>query len=137
MLDGRVSAHYERGARVVVSGAADGADLRERLAQIIKEYTGVIEIVDRLTYQTGEGAAIPAVQAAPAGGLKVSSVVLGNPSYVETVQGKRLFVGARLPNGAEIVDIQAQAVTLRQDGKLAQVTWGTPASAAQHLGMVQ
>lgn len=57
----------------------------------------------------------PPVPADP--GKRIASLVPGEPAYVVTADGARYFVGAVLPSGHRIADVQAQTLTLERDGQ--------------------
>jgi type III secretion protein D len=48
---------------------------------------------------------------------RIATVVAGDPAYVVTVDGARYFVGALLPTGHRITDIEGQQVTLERSGQ--------------------
>ncbi len=48
---------------------------------------------------------------------KVSTVVAGDPAYIQTVDGARYFPGAMMPSGHRLVGIEGQTVLLEKDGR--------------------
>ncbi len=54
---------------------------------------------------------------------KVSTVVAGDPSYIQTVDGARYFSGALLPSGHRLVAIQGNMVVLDKGGRQTRVTF--------------
>ncbi|PAX06985.1 SctD/MshK family protein [Sphingomonas lenta] len=48
---------------------------------------------------------------------KVSSVIAGEPAYIQTVDGARYFPGAILPSGHRLLAIQPDAVHLEKNGR--------------------
>lgn len=76
--------------------------------------------------QLGVGSASPAISplaAAGADGKRVTAVVAGEVSYLETADGARYFPGALLPSGHRIVSIAAQEVTVQKDGQLSHLSF--------------
>lgn len=55
-----------------------------------------------------------------ASGLPVVKVIAGRNGHVMTADGSRYFVGAVLPTGHTIVEIQRTAVIVSKDGKRSQ-----------------
>ncbi len=50
--------------------------------------------------------------------IQLRGVMVGDPSYFLTDSGARYFVGGVLPDGAEVVSIEAQQIRFRQGGKV-------------------
>jgi len=50
--------------------------------------------------------------------VTVSSVMVGNPSYFLTDEGARYFVGGSLPDGAEVLAIDATQIQFRRQGQV-------------------
>lgn len=48
---------------------------------------------------------------------KVSTVVSGDPSYIQTVDGARYFAGAMMPSGHRLVGVQGNVVVLEKNGR--------------------
>lgn len=48
---------------------------------------------------------------------KVSTVVAGDPAYIQTADGARYFAGAMMPSGHRLVGIEGQTVLLEKDGR--------------------
>lgn len=48
---------------------------------------------------------------------KVSSVVVGDPAYIQTADGARYFPGAVLPSGHRLIAIQGDSVHLEKNGR--------------------
>jgi type III secretion protein D len=47
---------------------------------------------------------------------KVSTVVAGDPAYIQTADGARYFAGAMMPSGHRLVAIEGQIVRLEKNG---------------------
>jgi type III secretion protein D len=54
---------------------------------------------------------------------KVSTVVAGDPSYIQTIDGARYFNGALLPSGHRLVAVQGNVVVLDKGGRQTRVTF--------------
>lgn len=54
---------------------------------------------------------------------KVSTVVAGDPAYIQTVDGARYFTGAILPSGHRLVAIQGNTVILDKSGRETRLTF--------------
>jgi type III secretion protein D len=67
-----------------------------------------------------DGAAIARVSDAT---KRVATVVVGDPGYVQTVDGARYFIGAVMPSGHVLRAIEAGAVVLERDGKSIRVAF--------------
>lgn len=54
---------------------------------------------------------------------KVSTVVSGDPSYIQTVDGARYFSGAMLPSGHRLVAIRGNVVVVEKGGRETQIAF--------------
>lgn len=54
---------------------------------------------------------------------KVSTVVVGDPSFVQTVDGGRYFTGALMPSGHRLVRFEGDTVVFEKNGKLTRVSF--------------
>jgi len=54
---------------------------------------------------------------------KVSTVVSGDPSYIQTVDGARYFAGAMMPSGHRLVGIQGNVVVFEKGGRETRLTF--------------
>ncbi|UVO50030.1 hypothetical protein M0208_05660 [Sphingomonas sp. SUN019] len=54
---------------------------------------------------------------------KVSTVVAGDPSFIQTVDGARYFAGAMMPSGHRLVTIQGNTVFLEKNGRETRLTF--------------
>ena len=52
---------------------------------------------------------------------KISTVIAGDPSYIQTVDGARYFSGATMPSGHRLIGIEGDTVFLEKDGRQSQV----------------
>lgn len=54
---------------------------------------------------------------------KVSTVVAGDPSYIQTNDGARYFPGAMMPSGHRLVGIQDQTLVLEKNGRQTRLSF--------------
>ena len=54
---------------------------------------------------------------------KVSTVVPGDPSYIQTVDGARYFTGALMPSGHRLVGIEGNTVLVEKDGRESRISF--------------
>ncbi|RVT93284.1 hypothetical protein [Sphingomonas crocodyli] len=54
---------------------------------------------------------------------KVSTVVSGDPAYIQTADGARYFAGAMMPSGHRLVRIQGHDVLLEKNGRETRLTF--------------
>ncbi|MBW8911260.1 MAG: hypothetical protein JF564_05095, partial [Sphingomonas sp.] len=52
---------------------------------------------------------------------KVSTVVAGDPAYIQTVDGARYFTGAIMPSGHRLIGIVGNTVMLEKNGRQTQL----------------
>ena len=52
---------------------------------------------------------------------KVSTVVAGDPAYIQTVDGARYFPGAIMPSGHRLIGIAGNTVMLEKNGRQTQL----------------
>lgn len=102
---------YRGQGTFVASGRALSHRFHQRAAELINELRGVIELdvsaVDA-PRPPGEKRPLP---------LRIVSVQVSAPAQFSTSDGVRYFVGARLPDGAEVVSIQPDRVLFRREGR--------------------
>ena len=96
-------------------------DAREKLAQAVR---GDVRALTRLTLRDDlapvETSPLRTVQDAT---KKVSTVVAGDPAFIQTVDGARYFAGAMMPSGHRLVGIQGNVVLLEKNGREIRLTF--------------
>lgn len=102
-----------RDARLDIAGRTSRLELKARIRALTQDLRDTVPIEDRVQYvdahdDTGPGP-LP---------VTVSSVMAGNPSYFLTDEGTRYFVGGRLPDGAEVLTIDAAQIQFLRQGKV-------------------
>jgi hypothetical protein len=103
-----------RNGHIYIEGRASRSALEGRIRALAADLRGTIAVEDRVTYvDAGD-------LGASAGPLPVSvrSVMIGNPSYFLTDTGARYFVGALLPDGAEVLAIDGAEIQFRRAGRV-------------------
>jgi type III secretion protein D len=110
------------GERVVeLRTAPIGEAQRERLVAAIRsDVPGIRRLKLRGDLPAAEEVVLRQVSDAT---KKVSTVVSGDPSYIQTVDGARYFGGALLPSGHRLVAIQGNLVVLDKGGRQSRVAF--------------
>jgi hypothetical protein len=110
--DLRVALHD---GRLRIAGTTEHLDVKQRVHALAEDLKGVIAIEDGVTYvDARERPAAPGPFP-----VKLRGVMVGDPSYFVTDAGARYFVGGVLPDGAEVLSIEATRISLRIDGRTA------------------
>lgn len=92
-------------------------EARDQLVAAVKSdlhEVGQIVVRDDLPAQEGEGGEVKTVADAT---KKVSTVVSGDPAYIQTADGARYFAGAMMPSGHRLVSIEGGVVHLEKGGR--------------------
>jgi type III secretion protein D len=88
---------------------------RQRLLRGARsDVSGLTQLVIREDLQSQEDAAIKTVADVT---KRVSTVVAGDPSYIQTADGARYFPGAMMPTGHRLVVIEGQSIVLEKNGR--------------------
>jgi|HubBroStandDraft_5_1064220.scaffolds.fasta_scaffold32057_2 type III secretion system YscD/HrpQ family protein len=95
--------------RLRIEGATSQPSVKERIQALTRDLRGSIAVEDSVSYvdareQAGSAGPLP---------IRLRGVMIGNPSYFLTDQGVRYFVGGTLPDGAEVLAIDAQQIQFR------------------------
>lgn len=94
---------------------------RQQLTQAVRaDVTGVRRLVLRDDLPPPPEVPLKSVQDVT---KKVSTVVSGDPSYIQTVDGARYFSGAMMPSGHRLVGIQGNMVVLEKNGRETRVVF--------------
>src|SRR6185312_2679852 len=102
-----------RDARLDIAGKTSRLELKQRIRALTEDLRDTVPVEDRVQYMdarddTGPGP-LPVI---------VSSVMVGNPSYFLTDDGTRYFLGGQLPDGAEVLAIDAAQIQFWRQGKV-------------------
>ena len=102
-----------RDGRLQIEGTTPQLAVKDRIRALTEDLRDTVTVEDRVTY-------IDARERAPVGPLpiRVRGVMIGDASYFLTDQGARYFVGGVLPDGAEVVSIDAAKIQFRVAGKI-------------------
>jgi type III secretion protein D len=91
-------------------------EARDQLVDAVKSDlhdVGRVVLHDDLPPQDGNDGPVRTVADAT---KKVSTVVAGDPAYIQTADGARYFAGAMMPSGHRLVAIEGQIVRLEKNG---------------------
>jgi type III secretion system YscD/HrpQ family protein len=102
---------YQGQGTFVASGRALSHRFAQRAAELTNELRGVIQLdIDAVEAPRAPSEKRPLP-------LRIVSVQVSAPAQFSTSDGVRYFVGARLPDGAEVVSIQPDRVLFRREGR--------------------
>jgi hypothetical protein len=107
--DTSVQARFDRG-RLLLEGTTSRIATRQRIRSVTEDLQGVIAIDDRVAY-------IEAPEAAGPLPVRVRDVKVGDARYFSADNGARYFEGALLPDGAEVIAIDATEIRFRRGGR--------------------
>lgn len=110
-----VQAQVEAPGQVLAQAAEPDAQRLARAEEVVRR--DVHGLGGLLVRNSARPAPPPAPPVALEPGKRIASLVPGDPAYVVTADGARYFVGALLPSGHRITDVQAQQLTLERDGQ--------------------
>jgi hypothetical protein len=99
--------------RLRIEGTTPQLAVRDRIRALTEDLRDTVTVEDRVTY-------IDSREHAPVGPIpiRVRGVMIGDASYFLTDQGARYFVGGVLPDGAEVLSIDAAKIQFRIAGKI-------------------
>ena len=102
-----------REGRLLVEGNTSRTMLKNRIQALAEDLHGAVAVEDRLVYvEAGERNAPGPFP------VRVQGVMIANPSYFLTDSGVRYFVGGLLPDGAEVLSIDADMIRFRRAGQV-------------------
>jgi hypothetical protein len=96
-----------------IEGTTEMMAVKDRIHNLAEDLRGTVAVEDRVTYidKRNPGPPIPLP-------IRLRSVMVGDPSYFLTDEGVRYFVGGMLPDGAEVLAIDAQQIRFAAAGKI-------------------
>jgi type III secretion system YscD/HrpQ family protein len=97
-----------RDGRLQIAGTTSALAVKERIRALTADLLGTVPVEDDTQYADRE---LDSPGPLP---VRLSGVKLGNPSYFQTDSGERYFVGGVLPDGAEVVAIDASQIRFRR-----------------------
>lgn len=99
--------------RLKIAGTTRELEVKNRIRSLGEDLRGIIAIDDRVAYvDTRERSTIQTPLP-----VTVRGVMVGNPSYFLTDRGDRFYVGGLLPDGAEVISIEASRILFRRGGR--------------------
>jgi type III secretion protein D len=100
--------------RLRIAGATPLMAVKDRVHALAEDLQGTVAVEDTVTYvEAGDRAASPGPLP-----IRLRGVMIGEPSYFLTDQGARYFVGGVLPDGAEVLAIEAKQIRFRVAGRV-------------------
>jgi type III secretion protein D len=112
LADTRIKVELHDG-RLLVEGTTSETALKARIEALATDLRNTIRIEDRVNY-VGASVSPEGPEPLP---IRVQSVMLGQPGYFITDNGARYFVGGVLPDGAEVVAIDADQIQFKRAGQ--------------------
>jgi type III secretion system YscD/HrpQ family protein len=110
LADESVRVRFDRG-RLRIEGTTSNPAVRKRIQTVTEDLKGVIPIEDRVAY-------VEAVDAPGPLPVRVRDVKVGDARYFSSDNGERYFEGAVLPDGAEVIAIEATQIRFRRNGRV-------------------
>ncbi|HEY6924233.1 MAG TPA: hypothetical protein VI653_12245, partial [Steroidobacteraceae bacterium] len=97
-----------------ITGTTSQLAVKERIRTLADDLRGTVAVEDHVSYVDARQRSLPA----PSFPVRLRGVMAGNPSYFLTDQGVRYFVGGVLPDGAEVLAIDARQIRFALGGKV-------------------
>jgi len=110
LADESLRVRFDRG-RLLVEGTTSKLSTRKRIRSVSDDLREVIRIDDRVAY-------VEALDTAGPLPVRVKDVKVGDARYFSTDTGERYFEGAVLPDGAEVIAIEATQIRFRRNGQV-------------------
>jgi type III secretion protein D len=107
--DASVQVRFDRG-RLSLEGTTSRLATRQRIRSVTEDLQGVIAVDDRVAY-------IEAPESPGPLPVRVRDVKVGDARYFSADNGARYFEGALLPDGAEVIAIDATQIRFRRGGR--------------------
>lgn len=98
--------------RLVVEGKTSETALKSRIRAFAEDLRGTVAVEDHVVYVADDDNSPGPLP------VRVQGVMIGAPSYFMTDSGVRYFVGGVLPDGAEVLSIDAEAIQFRRAGSV-------------------
>jgi type III secretion protein D len=101
--------------RIAADAVEPNADKLNRAAEVVRRDVRGLQALD--VRNTAKPAPPPAPPVFDDPGKRIASLVPGDPAYLVTADGSRYFIGALLPTGHRITQIDKSRVTLELHGQ--------------------
>jgi type III secretion protein D len=101
--------------RIAAEAVEPNADKLNRAADVVRRDVRGLQALD--VRNTAKPAPPPAPPVFDDPGKRIASLVPGDPAYLVTADGSRYFIGAQLPTGHRITQIDKSRVTLELHGQ--------------------
>ena len=101
--------------RIAAEAVEPNADKLNRAADVVRRDVRGLQALD--VRNTAKPAPPPAPPVFDDPGKRIASLVPGDPAYLVTADGSRYFIGALLPTGHRITQIDKSRVTLELHGQ--------------------
>ncbi len=98
--------------RLRIEGTTPQPAVKDRIHALAEDLKGTIGVDDRVTYVDAHAAAVLPLP------VRLRGVKVGNPSYFSTDRGARYFVGGVLPDGSEVLAIDAKQIQFQIAGRI-------------------
>jgi hypothetical protein len=99
--------------RLRIEGSTASAELKRRVQALVADMRASVPIDDHVALLEGREAP-PVKRALP---IRIVNVMLGANPYFQTDAGATYFLGATLPDGAEVTSIDALRIVFKLDGR--------------------
>lgn len=106
LADPTLSVAYSGGGTVRVQGTSEDMAVRERLRMLTADLAGVVRIDNRVAFYEVPDTS-PRQHSLP---IRIVNVMPGENGSFASDKGQRYFVGAVLPDGAEVVSIDVDSI---------------------------
>jgi type III secretion protein D len=109
------------GGRIAAEAVEPNADKLARATEVVRRDVRGLQALDVRNSAKPAPPPMPPVSDDP--GKRIASLVPGEPAYLVTADGSRYFVGALLPTGHRITQIDKASVTLDLNGQQATLNF--------------
>ena len=114
LQDTDLTVQYVSGGVVRVLGTTNKLDVREQIGRLAADLRGIVRIDDKVSYlEAVEEVKPPPPYKIP---VRVVDVIPGKQGSFGDGRGTRYFVGAILPDGAEVLNIELDAIEVTLSG---------------------
>jgi type III secretion protein D len=112
LIDDTLTVSYAASGIIRIEGSTENLQVREQLRRLSQDLGGVVQLDDRVAYI--ERPEPPKKKALP---FRIVDTIPGENGSFGTDTGARYFIGAVLPDGAEVIAIHADGVEFKLNEK--------------------